>query len=104
MRVDSARFIPVLIRFADGEVEDSWGRFIELGPGGGRLITRRRVRDADPLLLSFDLPGERLEGLPARVRRSWTDADGYCVASFGFPDAEVKEKLGRILRRILSTA
>lgn len=103
MRVNSARFIPVLLSFpeVEGRVE-ALGRILELRSTGGRIITRTRVESGAELKLSFELPGEAFAGLDVAVVRSAADSDGYHVLEFRLTGEEGKVRLGRALRSILT--
>lgn len=101
MRIDSSKYVPVLIRFAeDPDRHESWGRFLELRAAGGRLLTRSRVDPRATLRLSFELMGERFRDVEAHVARAREDADGYHVCELRFAAEEPRVGLGRVLRRL----
>lgn len=103
MKIPSARPVPVRFEFAvpEGRAE-GWGRFGRLSAGEAEFLTRFRLERGDRLVLAFDLPGERFEGVPARVAQAWTDADGYCAADLRFEERASRLRLGRALRDLLS--
>lgn len=102
MRVDSGRYVPVLMDFSEAQArKTSWGRLLELSATGARLLTRAALRPGDSLSLRFDLLQEVFEGLEAEVARAAPDMDGYTVAELRFPDPEARRRLGRTLSRLL---
>ncbi|MFH2202390.1 MAG: hypothetical protein ABIJ96_04705 [Elusimicrobiota bacterium] len=105
MKVNAARFIPVLVAFPEAEArQESWGRFLELQSNRARLITRTRMEKGDVLILTFDLPGEAFAGVDAEVARAAADEDGYYVCTVLFPEEEQRVRLGRTLQRILAAS
>jgi hypothetical protein len=102
MRTDSGRFLPVLLdRPSEEARETCWGRLLALSASGARLIARAKLLRGDELFLRFELAGEDVAGLPARVLRARVDADGWSVAELEFPREEDRVRLGRLLGRVL---
>ncbi len=99
----SSKTLPVRFDFPPQEDrQEGWGRFLELGAGGARLLSRFRLGDGDSLRLDFELSGETFNGLAAQVRRAWKDEDGYFVAELRFKDEVGKKRLERVLREFLA--
>lgn len=105
MRVQAARFLPVVIAFPEEEGrEECWGRLLSVQAGAARLLSRFRLRRGEPLLLSFDAAGELFDRLPAAVGSVRRDADGWFLAEVRFPEASDRVRLGRWLTRILAAS
>ena len=99
----AAAFLPVLLRFA-GEAarQDGWGRLVALTSGGAELSTAARLVVGEVVLLSFELAGDRFEGVRARVAHAEDDADGHRLAELRFTDEVERRRLAKALTDVLS--
>lgn len=105
MRVEGARFLPVVIAFPEEEGrEECWGRVLSVQAASARLLSRFRLQRGEPLFLSFDAAGEVFDRLPAVIMSVRRDADGWFVAEARFPRAEDRVRLGRLLARVLAAS
>ncbi len=98
------RLIPVLLAFpAAAARQDAWGRLTVLTSGGAELSTAARLAAGERVLLSFELGGDRFEGLRARVSRAEDDADGHRLAELSFEDPVQRRALARVLTDLLAS-
>ncbi len=96
-------FLPVLLRFAPAAArQESWGRLVSLTSGGAELSTATRVVVGEVVLLSFELGGDRFEGVRARVAHAEDDADGHRLAELLFTDEVERRRLAKALTDVLS--
>jgi len=104
VRVDAARFIPVLIQFGDDPTRvETWGRLLSLAPEGARLICRAPLVDGALLLLEFEVFGDPFNRIEAIVSGAKLDPDGYTTATLGFQKTDDRVAVGRVVRRIVSS-
>ncbi|PCI40006.1 MAG: hypothetical protein COB53_02175 [Elusimicrobia bacterium] len=104
MRVDAARFVPVLILFADDASRaETWGRLLSLSPEGARLICRAPISDGSLLLLEFEVFGDAFKGIEAAVTGVSIDPDGYSVAVLNFKKTTDRLVIGRAVRRVVAS-
>ena len=90
----SAAYLPVLLTFAPSAArQDGWGRLVKLTSGGAELSTATRLVAGEVLLLSFELAGDRFEGVRARVAHAEDDADGHRLAELRFTDEVERRRL-----------
>lgn len=103
MKAGSAVRLPALIAFPEPAARaEGWGRFEELSSAGARLSTMTKLSSGERVLLSFELAGEAFAQVPAEVRRSELDGDGYCAAELAFVDELVRRRLAKALADVLS--
>jgi hypothetical protein len=99
----AATFLPVLLRFAPAAARlDGWGRLSRLTSGGAELSTGTRLVAGEVVLLSFELAGDRFEGVLARVAHAEFDADGLRLAELRFLDEVQRRLLAKALTDVLS--
>ena len=104
MRVDAARFVPVLILFADDASRaETWGRLLSLSPEGARLICRAPIPDGMLLMLEFEVFGDAFKGIEATVSDSGLDPDGYTIAVLNFGRTADRLAIGRVVRRVVAS-
>jgi len=99
----SPGLIPTLLRFpSESARQDSWGRLLKLTSGGAELSTAVRLLKGEILFLSFDLGGDALEAVRARVEHAEDDADGRRLAELKFLDEVQRRALAKALTDVLS--
>ena len=99
----TAAFLPVLLRFAPAAArQEGWGRLVRLTSGGAELSTATRLVAGEGLFLSFELAGDRFEGIRARVAHAEDDVDGHRLAELAFTDAVERRRLAQALTDVLS--
>lgn len=99
----AASRLPVLLRFAPAAArQDGWGRLVSLTSGGAELSTATRLVVGEDVFLSFELAGDRFEGVRARVAHAEDDADGHRLAELRFTDDLERRRLARALTDILA--
>jgi len=99
----AAALLPVLLRFGPAAArQDGWGRLVELTSGGAELSTATRLVAGEVVLLSFELAGDRFEGVHARVAHAEDDADGHRLAELRFTDEVERRRLAKALTDVLS--
>ncbi|MFI5361148.1 MAG: hypothetical protein ACHQ49_04190 [Elusimicrobiota bacterium] len=99
----AAEFLPVLLRFEPAAARlDGWGRLVSLTSGGAELATATRLAVGEGALLTFELAGERFEGIRARVAHAEFDADGHRLAELRFIDEVQRRRLAKALTDVLS--
>ncbi|HXT00712.1 MAG TPA: hypothetical protein VN915_08570 [Elusimicrobiota bacterium] len=99
----AAAFLPVLLTFEPAAArQDGWGRLVKLTSGGAELSTATRLVAGESLFLSFELAGDRFEGLLARVAHAEDDADGHRLAELRFADELDRRRLAQALTDVLS--
>ncbi|MEK7383999.1 MAG: PilZ domain-containing protein [Elusimicrobiota bacterium] len=90
--------LPVLLCFEpEAARQDAWGRLLKLTSGGAELSTAARLLKGETLLLSFELGGEQLEAVRARVEHAEDDADGHRLAELRFLDEVQRRSLAKVL-------
>ncbi|MDX6768984.1 MAG: PilZ domain-containing protein [Elusimicrobiota bacterium] len=90
--------IPALVRFPGAAArQDAWGRLLELTAGGAVLSTAAPLAKGEDLTLSFELAGEELRAVPAKVLHAEPDADGQTLADLRFTDELSRRELSRRL-------
>jgi hypothetical protein len=95
--------LPVLLRFPGPLArEEGWGRLLHLAASAASLCTQTTLRVGENVLLSFEVHGERFDGLSASVEHSAADEDGFCRAELRFTDEVEKRRLARVLADVLS--
>lgn len=80
----SKEFIPVLIDFPDSS--SGWGRLLEIHPKGATLLTRCRLTRGNVICMSFEIDGQKIEGVRAGVKACSKDEDGYLSLNLAFLD------------------
>ena len=99
----AAAFLPVLLRFEPAAArQDGWGRLVSLTSGGAELSTATRLVVGEGVLLTFELAGDRFEGVRARVAHAEYDADGHRLAELLFTDEVERRRLAKSLTDVLS--
>lgn len=99
----TAAFLPVLLRFAPAAArQEGWGRLVRLTSGGAELSTATRLVAGEGVFLSFELAGERFEGIRARVAHAEDDSDGHRLAELAFTDPVERRRLARALTDALA--
>ena len=99
----SASFLPVLLGFEPSAArQDGWGRLVRLTSGGAELATAARLVAGEGVILSFELAGDRFEGVRARVAHAEDDADGHRLVELRFTDEVERRRLARALTDVLS--
>jgi hypothetical protein len=99
----AAAFLPVLLRFEPAAArQDGWGRLVRLTSGGAELSTATRLVVGEGVLLSFELAGDRFEGVRARVAHAEDDDDGHRLAELLFTDEVERRRLAKALTDVLS--
>ena len=90
------------VKLACAAEERGWGRLESLTPGRARLVTLCALHRYETVELSFELSGERFEGVRGRVDYCSTDEDGFCAADVDLLDPVVKRRLAATLADVLS--
>ena len=99
----AATFLPVLLRFAPAAArQDGWGRLVTLTSGGAELSTATRLVVGEVVLLSFELAGDRFDGVRARVVHAEDDSEGHRLAELLFTDEVERRRLAKALTDVLA--
>ncbi len=94
---------PVLIEFEPALFKmDAWGRLDEISALGGRLRALAPLGKGARIKISFELFGDKFEGLPCRTLECAKNADGYFEARLAFIDELHKRRLAKLLADVLS--
>lgn len=100
---EAAALIPVLLRFAPAAArQEGWGRLVSLTSGGAELSTATRLVVGEGVFLSFELAGDRFEGVRARVAHAEDDSEGHRLAELLFTDEVERRRLAKALTDVLS--
>ena len=99
----AAAFLPVLLRFAPAAARlEGWGRLVSLTSGGAEVSTATRLVVGEGVFLSFEVAGDRFEGVRARVAHAEDDDDGHRLAELIFTDEVERRRLAKALTDVLS--
>lgn len=99
----AATLIPARLGFPPESCRlEAWGRLVRLTSGGAELSTFARLLKDEEVLLDFELGGERLAGLRARVLHAEDDSDGRRLAELLFVDEVQRRALAKALVGVLA--
>jgi PilZ domain len=99
----AATFLPALLRFEPAAArQDGWGRLAKLTSGGAELSTATRLVVGETVFLSFEVGGDRFEGIRARAAHAEDDADGHRLVELRFADEAERRRLAQALTDVLS--
>ncbi|MFI5363855.1 MAG: hypothetical protein ACHQ49_17980 [Elusimicrobiota bacterium] len=100
---NASAFLPVLLRFAPAAArQEGWGRLVSLTSGGTEVSTAVRLVVGETVFLSFEVSGDRFEGMRARVAHAEDDDDGHRLAEMIFTDEVERRRLAKALTDVLA--